>query len=111
MPTCFRSQPALYASLPVQLHATVYCTIHRQVCVLHGHHAGPQHDKSMMLAGAAQFLLLLGAAAYACSAEEVVVDFEKAVPLLADQKANRVPRWEEKGVVFTLAREPQQTKG
>jgi hypothetical protein len=39
------------------------------------------------------------------------VDFEKAVPVLADGKANRVPRWEEKGVVFTLAREPQQTKG
>ncbi len=31
--------------------------------------------------------------------------------MLADGKANRVPRWEEKGVVFTLAREPQQTKG
>ena len=56
-------------------------------------------------------LLLLGATAYAWSAEEVVVDFENAVPLLADRKANRVPRWEEKGVVFTLAREPQQTKG
>jgi hypothetical protein len=39
------------------------------------------------------------------------VDFEKAVPVLADGKANRVPRWEEKGVVFTLAREPQQAKG
>jgi hypothetical protein len=31
--------------------------------------------------------------------------------VLADGNANRVPRWEEKGVVFTLAREPQQTKG
>jgi len=39
------------------------------------------------------------------------VDFESAVPLLADQKANRVPQWEEKGVVFTLAHEPQHTKG
>jgi hypothetical protein len=39
------------------------------------------------------------------------VDFEKAVPVLADGNANRVPRWEEKGVVFTLAHEPQQTKG
>jgi hypothetical protein len=39
------------------------------------------------------------------------VDFESAVPLLADQKANRVARWEEKGVVFTLAHDPQQTKG
>jgi hypothetical protein len=56
-------------------------------------------------------LLLLGVAAYAWSAEETVVDFENAVPLLADHKANRVSRWEEKGVVFTLARDPQQTKG
>jgi hypothetical protein len=56
-------------------------------------------------------VLLLGAAAYAWSAEPVVVEFEKAVPVLADGNANRVPRWEEKGVVFTLAREPQQTKG
>src|SRR5947209_19987605 len=40
-----------------------------------------------------------------------MVDFEKAVPLVADGQANRVPRWEEKGVVFALAHEPQQTKG
>ncbi len=58
------------------------------------------------------FLLLsLGLVPYAWSAEDVVLDFEKAVPLLADHKANRVQRWEEKGVVFTLAREPEQTKG
>lgn len=56
-------------------------------------------------------LLLLGAAAYASSTEEVMVDFEKAIPLLSDGKANRVQRWEENGVVFTLAHEPQQTKG
>ena len=56
-------------------------------------------------------VLLLGAAASAWSAEPVVVDFEKAVPVLAAGNANRVPRWEEKGVVFTLAREPEQTKG
>ena len=43
-------------------------------------------------------------------AEPVVVDFESAVPLLADGKANRVSRWEEKGVVFTLAHDPRQTK-
>jgi len=55
-------------------------------------------------------MLLLGAAAYAWSASEVVVDFESAVPLLDDAKANRIPKWEEKGVVFTLAHEPQQTK-
>jgi hypothetical protein len=65
----------------------------------------------MIGAGAIRILLLLGAGACAWSADEVVVDFENAVPLLADRKANRVPRWEEKGVVFTLAREPQQTKG
>ena len=58
-----------------------------------------------------RLLLLVGAAACAWSAEPVVVDFESAVLLLADQKANRVPRWDEKGVVFTLAREPQSTKG
>jgi len=65
----------------------------------------------MIRAATAQLLLLSFAAAYAAYAEEVVVDFENAVPLLADRKANRVPRWEEKGVVFTLAHEPQQTKG
>jgi hypothetical protein len=64
-----------------------------------------------MRAGILRFLLLVGVAAYAWSAEEVVVDFENAVPLLADHKANRFSRWEEKGVVFTLARDPQQTKG
>jgi hypothetical protein len=30
--------------------------------------------------------------------------------VLADAKANRVPQYEEKGVVFTLAREPKTTK-
>jgi len=56
-------------------------------------------------------VLLLGAMVCLWCAEPVVVDFESAVPLLADQKANRVARWEEKGVVFTLAHDPQQTKG
>jgi hypothetical protein len=64
-----------------------------------------------MIRAAIPFLLLLAAAGSAWSAEPVVVDFEKAVPLLADGNANRVPRWEEKGVVFTLAHEPKQTKG
>jgi hypothetical protein len=59
--------------------------------------------------GAAAILLIATSCVW--SAEEVVVDFEKAVPLLPDGKANRFPRWEEKGVIFTLAREPQQTKG
>jgi hypothetical protein len=65
-----------------------------------------------MIRGAATRLVaLLGAAACTWSAEAIVVDFEKAVPVLADGNANRVPRWEEKGVVFTLAHEPLQTKG
>lgn len=64
-----------------------------------------------MIGSLGRQILLLGATALACFAGEVVVDFEAAVPLVADRKANRVPRWEEKGVVFTLAREPQQTKG
>lgn len=64
----------------------------------------------MTLAAAVRFLLLL-AAACVCSAEELVLDFESAVPLLADGQANRVARWDEKGVVFTLAHEPRQTKG
>jgi hypothetical protein len=65
----------------------------------------------MIRATATRFLLLLGAIAPFCCAAEVVINFDNAVPLLGDGKANRVPRWEEKGVVFTLAREPQQTKG
>ena len=58
-----------------------------------------------------QLLLLLATAAYVQAAEEYVVDFESAVPLMPDGQANRFPRWEEKGVVFTLAHEPKQTKG
>jgi hypothetical protein len=65
----------------------------------------------MSCAAAVRFVSLLVATGCAWSAELVVVDFEKAVPVLAGGNANRVPRWEEKGVVFTLAREPQQTKG
>jgi len=65
----------------------------------------------MIRAATVRLLLLLGATACAWSAEPVVVDFEKAVPLLPDGNANRLPRWEEKGVVFTLAHEPKQTKG
>ncbi len=53
---------------------------------------------------------LLLAVLYASGAEQAVVNFEDAVPLLADAKANRVARWEEKGVVFTLARQPQKSK-
>ena len=65
----------------------------------------------MICAASLRLVSLLVATVCAWSTEPVVVDFEKAVPLLADGNANRVPRWEEKGVVFTLAHEPQQTKG
>lgn len=65
----------------------------------------------MIRGTAARFVAVLAATAFAWSAEPIIVNFEKAVPLLADGNANRVPRWEEKGVVFTLAHEPQQTKG
>jgi len=44
------------------------------------------------------------------AAEQVVVDFEKAAVLLPDGKSNRVRQWEEKGVAFTLAHEPQHSK-
>src|SRR5579863_1543169 len=64
----------------------------------------------MIRGAAAQFVALPGVAC-AWAAEPIIVDFEKAVPVLADGNANRIPRWEEKGVVFTLAHEPQQTKG
>ena len=65
----------------------------------------------MTPSAAVRLVSLLVAATSAWAAEPVVVDFEKAVPVLADGKANRVARWEERGVVFTLARDPQQTKG
>jgi hypothetical protein len=64
----------------------------------------------MIRATTARFLLLLGAAC-SWSAGPIVVDFEKAVALLADGNANRLPRWEEQGVVFTLAHDPEHTKG
>ncbi len=65
----------------------------------------------MTSSAARQFALLLVVTRFAWPAEPVVVDFEKAVPVLIDGKANRVARWEENGVVFTLAHETQQTKG
>ena len=64
----------------------------------------------MIRAAAASLLFILSATAWGSSADPVVVDFEKAVPLLPDGNANRIPRWEENGVVFTLAHDPKQTK-
>lgn len=55
-------------------------------------------------------VLLSSLSAYAIAAEQVIVDFESAVATLPDGKANRLPRWEEKGVVFELAHEPRQSK-
>jgi hypothetical protein len=43
-------------------------------------------------------------------AEQMVVDFEKAAALLANDKAHRVEQWVENGVTFRLAREPRSTK-
>jgi hypothetical protein len=65
----------------------------------------------MIRTAAFRCLFLLGTAACGSSAEQVVVDFESGVALLPDGNANRFPRWEEKGVVFTLVHEPKQTKG
>ncbi len=59
---------------------------------------------------AGALILLLSALAASAVAAEQVVDFESAVTVLPDGKANRLPKWEEKGVVFALAHEPTQSK-
>src|SRR4051812_37212722 len=64
-----------------------------------------------MTRAASSCLLLFGALAAAAAAETLVVDFEKAVVMLPDGKANWVSKWEENGVTFTLAHQPQRTKG
>ena len=53
----------------------------------------------------------LGLGIASAQGAEQVVDFEKTVPLGAGDKANRVTQWVENGVTFTLAREPQRSKG
>jgi len=58
---------------------------------------------------AALLLVLLGTGV--CGGEEIVLNFEKAPTVLPDGIAVRLPKWEDKGVVFTLAHEPQKTKG
>ena len=58
---------------------------------------------------AALFLVLSAAAV--CAGEQVVVNFDKAPTVGSDGLAVRLPKWEDKGVVFTLAHEPQKTKG
>ena len=44
------------------------------------------------------------------AAEPVVVDFEGATVYLANDKANRLEQWVEKGVTFRLAHAPRQSK-
>lgn len=59
---------------------------------------------------AVALLVLLPAIPVYAAAEQVVVDFESATVLLPNDKANRLPEWVEKGVTFTLAHEPRQSK-
>ena len=54
--------------------------------------------------------ILLCAAGGVRAAEQQVVDFERAVPLLPDGRGNRVPEWKENGVTFRLAWEPKASK-
>ena len=55
--------------------------------------------------------IAIGFLALAMAAAETVVDFEGVTVLLApNDKANRAEKWEDKGVVFKLAREPKTTK-
>lgn len=55
-------------------------------------------------------MLLLASANSPAATQEIVLDFETTVPILANDKANRVEKWEEKGVVFTLAHPPKTSK-
>ena len=59
---------------------------------------------------AALFLVVSLSAIGVCAGEQVVVNFEKAPTLEPDGIAIRLPKWEDKGVVFTLAHEPKQSK-
>lgn len=59
---------------------------------------------------AALALLMSAGVAHAADAKPVVVDFETAALMAKDDLASRIDRWEEKGVVFKLAREPQKSK-
>jgi hypothetical protein len=58
----------------------------------------------------AALLVLLSSMPGCAAPEQVVVDFESAVIRLPNDQANRVPQWVEKGVTFTLAHEPRQSK-
>lgn len=65
----------------------------------------------MRTAAAIAALCLVSGAGALAQGKEQVVDFEAAQPLVAGDKANRVPEWVENGVTFTLARAPQRSKG
>ena len=54
--------------------------------------------------------LVLVLSVAAADSREVVIDFEDAVLLTANDKANRVEQWVENGVVFKLAHEPRKSK-
>lgn len=58
-----------------------------------------------------KWLVAVCLVAASAMAQEVVVDFEAAVPLLTEAKANRLEKWEEQGVEFRLARAPLKSKG
>jgi hypothetical protein len=58
----------------------------------------------------AAILLLSALGAFAADGTPVAVDFETAALLAKDDLASRIERWEEKGVVFQLARAPQKSK-
>lgn len=58
----------------------------------------------------ALFLVLPVTSVWAAEQNQVVVDFETASLLQANDKANRVEEWVEKGVVFKLAHEPRKSK-
>ena len=100
----FRRQPAIHRGIEhaVQLHHVTVRQIERLLMVV------PLIPTTGVLTLSSISVTDRGACAW--TAEDVVVDFENAVPLQADRKANRVPRWEEKGVVFLLARETSRRK-
>ncbi len=62
-----------------------------------------------MIRGAA-ILLLAATVVFAADGKQVVVDFEEGTLFAKDDLASRIEQWEEKGVVFKLARAPQKSK-
>jgi len=70
----------------------------------------PARQVASRAGGLVVALLLFAPGSLAFASEPVVVDFENVVPILADEKPNRVEKWEEKGVVFTLAHQPKTSK-